>query len=208
LPTQPFDPSAPELSKDIPLMVGSTLNEMFPSERNPALRNVTQAQAEEFLQTRLGPNTKAYIEEFGKVYPGYKPVDLIDTDYAMRPRAIQQASLKAAQHGAPVYMYRFDWQTPVLDGIHKAFHTAEIPFIFNNIALSEHTTGGSKEAYALADKVSQAWINFARTGNPNHPGLPKWPAYTDEKRATMIFDNKSVVRENFDSKLLDIANAK
>jgi para-nitrobenzyl esterase len=204
LPAQPFDPAAPEQSKDIPVLVGSTLNEMLASERNVALRNATQAQAEEHLTKTLGPKTAAYIEEFGKVHPGYKPVDLVDTDFFLRPRAIQQAKLKAAQNGAPVYMYLFAWQSPVLDGIHKAFHCAEIPFVFNNIALTEHTTTGSKEAYALADKVSQAWINFAKTGNPNHKGLPHWPAFTDAKRSTMIFDNQSVVKENHDRKLLEI----
>ena len=79
--------------------------------------------------------------------------------------------------------------------------------MFNNIALTEHTTGGSSEAYALADKVSQAWINFARTGNPNHPGLPNWPAFNDEKRATMILDVNPVVRENHDRKLIEIATS-
>ena len=115
LPTQPFDPAAPALSKDVPLLVGSTLNEMFPSERNPSLRNITQAQAEEYLKKIYGPKTEAFIEEFGKAYPGYKPVDLIDTDVTfIRPRAIQQATLKAAQNAAPVYMYQFAWQSPCI----------------------------------------------------------------------------------------------
>ena len=68
-------------------------------------------------------------------------------------------------------------------------------------------TTGSREAYALADKVSQAWINFARTGNPNHEGLPQWPAFTDENRSTMIFDNECVIKNNHDKKLLEIIAA-
>jgi para-nitrobenzyl esterase len=114
--------------------------------------------------------------------------------------------LKVAQNGAPVYVYLFSWQTPVLDGVQKAFHCAEIPFAFNNIDLTEHTTSGSREAHVLADKISQAWINFARTGNPNHKGLPQWPAFTGENRSTMIFDNTCVVKNNHDKKLLEIVS--
>ena len=65
----------------------------------------------------------------------------------------------------------------------------EIPFVFNNISRCEEMTGGGKVAYALADKMSSAWINFAKTGNPNAKGLPEWPAYTPQNGATMIFDN-------------------
>jgi len=204
IPAHPFDSMAPEISKDIPVLVGSTLNEMVPSQRDASLRNCTMAQAEEFLSKRYGDKTAAFIEAFGNAYPGYKPVDLVDTDVMLRPRVIQQAQLKTAQNGAPVYVYLFSWQTPVLDGVQKAFHCAEIPFAFNNIDLTEHTTSGSREAHVLADKVSQAWINFARTGNPNHGGLPQWPAFTDEDRSTMIFDNTCVVKNNHDKKLLEI----
>jgi len=203
LPAHPFYPTAPEISKDIPLMVGSTITEIFPSLTDQSLRNSTQAQVEEFLKKRYGEKATAYIEEFGKMYPGYTPGDLLDTDINFRANVIRQAQLKTAQNGAPVYVYLFSWQSPVLDGVFKAIHTIEIPFAFNNINLAEHLTGGGPDAHALADKVSQAWINFARTGNPNHAGLPKWPVFTDEKRSTMIFNNECVVKDNHDRKLLE-----
>jgi para-nitrobenzyl esterase len=69
-------------------------------------------------------------------------------------------------------------------------------------------TGGGPEAYALASKMSSAWINFARTGNPNAPGLPNWPAYTPKNGATMIFDNTIILRNHPDQDLLNIALAK
>jgi len=80
----------------------------------------------------------------------------------------------------------------------------DLPFVFNNIARCEEMTGGGKEAYLLADKVSGAWIEFARTGNPNHTGLPNWPTYTTQNGATMIFDNTCQVKEHFDKELLSI----
>jgi len=69
----------------------------------------------------------------------------------------------------------------------------EIPFVFDNVKISERLTGGGAEATALADKVSDAWIAFARTGNPNTPKLPHWPAYDDVDRATMVINNESKV---------------
>ncbi len=65
-------------------------------------------------------------------------------------------------------------------------------------------TGGTKEAHALADKVSRAWINFARFGNPNIKGLPKWETYSTEKGATMFFDNNCAVRYHHDKELLTL----
>jgi para-nitrobenzyl esterase len=202
LPAHPFDPAASELSKDVPVMIGSTINEIFPSLINPSLRNSTQAQVEEYLGKKYGDKAAAYIEEFGRMFPGYKPGDLLD--FNVRKNVIAQARLKAAQNGAPVYVYLFAWQNPLFDGVYKAIHCMEIPFVFNNALHSEEFTGGSPEAIALADRVSQAWINFARTGNPNHAGLPEWPAFTDEKRSTMVFDNECAVKDNYDSKLLEI----
>jgi len=205
IPAHPFYPAASELSKGIPMLIGTTINEIFPSLLDPKLRNATQTQVEENLKSKYGDRTAAFIEEFGKVFPGYKPGDLLD--FNVRTNAVTQATLKAAQNGAPVYVYLFAWQNPLFDGVYKAIHCMEIPFVFNNALHSEKFTGGSPEAIALGDRVSQAWINFARTGNPNHAELPTWPAFTDKKQSTMVFDNKCVVKENYDRKLIEIAGS-
>jgi len=84
----------------------------------------------------------------------------------------------------------------------------ELPFVFDNINRCEEMTGGGKQAYVLADKMSSAWINFAKSGNPNAKGLPEWPVYTTAKGATMIFDNQNVVMNNPDEDLLKIAAPK
>lgn len=204
LPSQPFDPKAPEMSKDIPVMLGSTLHEFLRSAYVPALKNATMETAKTELEKRYGARTEEFLKAFAKAYPGYKPVDLFDVDFTFRPGVVKQAALKAAQQGAPVYMYMFSWESPVLNGIFRSFHCMELPFVFNNVYLARHMTGGTPQAYALADKMSSAWLNFAHTGNPNTDELPEWKPYTPDEGATMFFDNTCEVKYNHDKELLDI----
>ena len=158
-----------------------------------------------------GDKTDAFMQEVKNVYPNStnKPSDYIDIDTRFRSGAIRQANEKSAlAGGAPVYMYHFEWQSPILDGTFKAIHCIDLCFSFNNIARCEEMTGGGKDAYALAAKMSSAWLNFARTGDPNTKGLPKWPAYTAQNGAVMVFDNQSVVKNHPDEKLLQLATTK
>lgn len=207
LPTQPFDPQAPAQSKNIPLMIGTTLHEFTTSTYVPAFRSVTKEKAVEFLQKKYGNRTEEFLKAFEKAYPDYQPIDLIDIDLIFRPSAVEQAKLKATQQGAPVYMYMFAWESPVLDGMFRSTHCMEIPFVFNNVVRHASMTGGGAEAQALGEKMSNAWLNFARTGNPNAEGLPTWEPYTIEKGATMYFNNTSEIKNNHDKELLEIVRA-
>ena len=93
-----------------------------------------------------GDKADAYIAAVKKAYPNdTKPTDLMDVDVMFRPGAVSQAKQKAALNAAPVYMYLFTWQSPVMDGKYKAVHCMEIPFVFNNIARCEQMTGGTKK---------------------------------------------------------------
>ncbi len=207
LPYQVTDPQAVELSKNIPLLVGTTKNEFTPFM--PGQKDQTMEQVKETLQKQYGDKSDAYMAAVKKAYPNSttQPSNYTDIDLRFRQGAIRQANQKATSGTAPVYMYLFAWQSPVNDGIYKAMHCMELAFVFDNISRCEEMTGGGKEAYALADKMSSAWINFAKTGNPNAKGLPHWPAYTPADGATMIFDNQSVVRNHPDQELLSIAAA-
>jgi para-nitrobenzyl esterase len=207
LPYQPDAPQAIELSKNIPLLVGSTKNEFTPFI--PGSRDMTMDAAKASVQKKYGDKADAYLAAVLKAYPGTtKPSDYIDIDNVFRPGAIRQANQKAVPGAAPVYMYLFAWQSPVLDGVFKAMHCMEIPFVFDNIARCEEMTGGGRDAHTLSDKMSSAWSNFARTGNPNAKGLPNWPAYTAENGAVMIFDNKCEVRNFPDKELMSIVTGK
>ena len=84
---------------------------------------------------------------------------------------ITEAERKAEQP-APVYVYYFTWKSPVHDGKLKAFHTLEIPFVLDNVDEAKSMTGSGADRYPLQEKMSGAWAAFARTGNPNHKGLP------------------------------------
>ncbi len=204
LPYQLFSNEAFELAKDIPLLIGTTINE-FAIFRGGMPKGTTDEQAREIIKGAYGDKTDAYIAAVKKAYPDAKMTQMLDFDVMFRPGAVKQANQKSAiAGGAATYMYLFDWQSPVMDGKYKAVHCMEIAFCFDNIQRTKNMTGGTKEAQALADKISQSWINFAKVGDPNHAGLPNWPAYNTKNTATMHFDNKCVVKPQQDKELFEV----
>jgi para-nitrobenzyl esterase len=198
LPSHPFDPAAPLCSATVPLLVGTVLNEFVTGIDNPKLDSLTEDILREFAAKFGDPDR--IIAAFRRANPRARPSDLVSLISAtpLRRNAVRQAELKAAQGAAPAYLYLFAWQTPILDGRPRAFHGSELPFVFDNVDRCENMTGGGPEAHDLAARVSQAWINFAHTGNPNHHNLPKWPAYTAAQAPTMVFDNQCKVENNPD----------
>ena len=206
IPENPADKKFVDAAKDIPLMVGSVLNEWvsMPLLANMAVtqsdnKNVwDDAKVDAMLKEKYGDKSEAVASAFLKAYPYKKKADALYVDTWLRSRAKKVAALKADQKGAPVFTYVFTWETPIMGGYALAYHCSELPFVFNNIALSEMATGGGEKAKALADKMSQAWIDFARTGNPG------WEAYTRENGATMLFDDELVLTHHHDDELIGI----
>lgn len=206
LPTHPFDPAAPALSAAVPLLVGTNLNEGVHGCDNPDVDLLTEEELRKRLAQRFGEKAAPILAAYRREYPRAKPFDLWSVINAapIRNSAAKLAERKAAQGGAPAYQYLFAWQTPMLDGRPRAFHSCEIAFVFDNADLCVNLTGGRSDALALAERVSGAWVSFARKGDPNHSGLPKWSPYTAEHRATMVFDTRCEVRSDPDGEGLTL----
>lgn len=204
LPSQPFSSRAPDQSKEIPVLLGSNLHEFCKSTYVPSLRNITREQAVERISQKYGERVDEFLRALEKAYSNYKPQDLIDIDFLFRSNTVELADFKSAQGGAPVYVYIFTWESPVLDGSLRSLHCMELPFVFDNVQKARHMTGGGAEAQLLAKRMSGAWLSFAHTGDPNTEDLPDWKRYTPEEGATMFFDNTCEVKYNHDKELLDI----
>jgi para-nitrobenzyl esterase len=197
LPAHPWDPSGPAVSADIPLLIGYTqTEETFYDRPTPEKLALDEAGLRQRVTQRIGGDPAAVIAAFREARPKATPWDLwilIATEHPRGTYSRELAERKAEQRGAPVFLYRFDWETPEDGGHMRSPHTVEIPFVFNNIAIAGPLISKSREAHALAEKVSGAWVAFARTGNPNAAGLPMWPAYSRRSRETMLLDNQSRV---------------
>jgi len=202
IPDHPWDPAAPGLSASIPLLIGYARTEETLYDRpTPETLALDEAGLKLRAAKRLGGDPGEVIEVFRKAHPEATPWDLwilIATDHPRGTYSRELAKRKAVQAEAPAFAYRFDWETPEGGGHLRSPHTVEIPFVFNNIKIAGPLISRMPEAHALAGKVSAAWVSFARTGNPNTSGLPKWPAYSTASRDTMLFNNVSRVEQDPD----------
>jgi para-nitrobenzyl esterase len=206
LPTHPFDPGAPALSADVPLITGTNLNESVNGIDKPGINAMTIEDMNRLVRESFGADSEAIIAAYRQDYPKATPFGIYAAISAARWRlpAIAQATRKAALGAAPAYSYIYSWRTPVLDDRPGTFHCAELPFVFDNAELCDHASAGNPDAFVLSKLMSTAWVSFARTGNPNHSGMPHWPAYTAGTRASMFFGAPCEVRNDPEGKGLKI----
>ncbi len=196
LPEAPFTTAAPALGAKIPMIIGNTKDEWgLNYARDQA--DMTEAQLVANLKPVFGERTDSVIAAFRAEFPGLTPAQAIGTilSMPMRNNALEQVAQKRRQGGAAVYSYWFRWETPVLGGMPRAFHCSDLPHCFNNAERCATTTGNTPEARQVSAQMSQAWINFARTGNPSQPGL-SWPPYDPATVPTMVFDTHSRVEND------------
>ncbi len=195
LPADPFDPAAPAQSADIPVIIGTTETEVtfFP---NQILDPIDDAKLHASVKQQLRKASDAQVDQVIAAYRKGRPRDtntdlylIISSDATFRAGVLMEADRKAQQKAA-VYQYYFTWRSPVREGKLRSFHTLEIPFVFDNVDGAQSMTGKGQDRYALADRMAKAWAAFARSGDPNHPGLPKWGTFDTKQRATMVFDNE------------------
>jgi para-nitrobenzyl esterase len=191
----PFDPSAPPESRDVPVIISTTLEDA-------ALRLTNWDLTDSGLTSLLNERYKGKATEILDLYRpvvGKRTPYLIQaqvfTDSQTRVRAIAQAERKAAQGGAPAYMYIWEWATPAFEGKLGAVHGHDVDASFNLYRNGICGTG-QKDGRALAQRFASTWIAFAKTGIPDNEHIPHWPAYDATTRATMIFDaNTRVVND-------------
>jgi para-nitrobenzyl esterase len=198
LPRDPFNPTAPDLSAEVPLLIGTTETEVT-FFANQQLDPIDDAD----LHARIKTDTSAddaTVDELIALYrkgrPGVTNIDLyliFASDNRFRPGVLTTAERKADAGGAPVYMYYFTWRSPVRNGKLKSMHCMEIPFAFAHVDAAQTMTGNGTDRYPLEARISGAWAAFARSGNPNHDGLPNWPAFNTRERATMFLDKQCKV---------------
>lgn len=194
IPRHPFDPTAPEVSADVPIIVSTTLDDAALGLTN---FDLDDAGLKTFVKTVAADRAEQVLSAYRKAYPNASPFLIqarILTDRGWRRAASTLVERKAALHRAPAYYYLFAWPSPGAGGKFGAVHGIDVGLTFHNYG--DEFTGNSPEVRAIADKLASAWVAFAKTGNPNHPGLPEWPAYAPETRPTLIFDKETRVEND------------
>lgn len=197
LPQHPFHPSASAVMPEVPLLIGSNRTEMtLQLAGDQAAFNLDEAGLRSRTADLFGDKAERLTATYRQSVPNATPSELFflmlsDQRYCAPVMTI--AERRASLGKAPVYLYYFTWETPVQGGRLKSPHALEIAFAFDNTERSARFTGGGPRAAALADKMSDAWIAFATTGNPNTPKLPAWTPYDSVKRATMVLNDVSQI---------------
>ncbi len=192
LPTQPADPVMSPLAHDVPVLLGTAHDEATDvAIANPMWLKLTEAQMRAAIAPMVGPaRVDRAIALYRARVPGDTPPQVfasVLTDAMFGHKAIVMATRKAEAGGAPVYAYRIEWKTPVLDGVLRAPHGVELPFVFDTVAVAPELVGTVPQP-GMVRLFQQTFAAFARTGNPAVPGNPAWPPYSAAHRATFIYD--------------------
>jgi len=183
---------APEVSRHVPMLIGSVSEEGNRMSQRPTedewRANLTRAYGESRAAAIVTALKKAYpekkIQTLSYICSGAPGLNGL----TIRNNVVKMAGLKQALGAAPAYTYYFTWQTPILDGLPGAWHTADLQFCFDNTRRCAQGTGDTPEARALAKKMASSWARFAATGNPSIPGLD-WPATDPRTQRTLVWDN-------------------
>lgn len=191
----PFSPDAPGVSADVPIIAGSNKDEttvLFP----PAdAFDLDWAGLRRHLVAALpGRDVDAVITQLRALRPRATPSDLyftVTTELGMGTGARTVANRKAARGGAAAYLYRLEWESKANGGRLRAHHGLDVALVFNNVSAATTVGDGVADAQRVADAMSAAWLRFARTGNPNGPGLAYWPPFDAQGEQTMVFNTIS-----------------
>ncbi|MGH6971225.1 MAG: carboxylesterase/lipase family protein, partial [Caulobacteraceae bacterium] len=201
--SHPWDPEAPAISAAVPMMIGTCRTELSNQvgSADESTFTLGAADMKERLKRYLPEEDIAKIVDvFQRESPDASPSELffkITTARGYWRDSVIQTERKAAQNAAPVWSYRLMWRTPVEGGRRITPHSLDLPFVFDNVSKARDMVGEtSPETDALARQMSEAWLAFARTGDPNHPAIPQWRPYHLQSRTVMLFDTLSTAAED------------
>ncbi len=203
LPRAPWRPAAPDSSADVPLVILSTRTEttLLAGGRNPRLFDLEFADIARPLRRWLGDvDPEPIVAAFRDLHPAASASEiffLITSDLYSRVPGWEMADLKSDQGGAPVWMCELHHDSPVQGGRWGAPHTMDIPLVFDNVDRVTSFAKDTPEMRQVAAQMSDAWIAFARSGDPNHPGIPEWPPYRRDEPVTMLFEPASRVERSW-----------
>jgi para-nitrobenzyl esterase len=195
IPQKMFTPVATPLSADIPVIIGHNKDEgTFFRQSDAELYSLDDTGLRSRVAAMVGEDAAdRVVSVYRRVYSSASPSQLliqIATDTSMGIPSTSLAERKAVLQRAPVYMFRFDWPSPCFDGKFGATHGLEIPFVTDNVSGLQVMTHDLSDAHLLAGKMTDSWINFAATGDPNTKGIPKWMPYSGAERTVMLFNNE------------------
>jgi len=194
IPRHPFEPDAAPLNADVPVLIGTNKDEstLF-LLGHPRFGDFTDDDVMKQAKAAAGDRADALLAALRRAYPDYSPTHIgaaAQTVGNMWINSVRLAERKATQGSAPVYMYMLTWETPVSRGRLKSPHAVEIPLVFDNVEKARNFVGRGDDPQVVADQMSDAWLAFARTGDPG------WPAYDASRRATMMFNVESGVQDD------------
>jgi para-nitrobenzyl esterase len=192
----PFIPNAPRRTASVPMMVGTTRTELSNQlGRDPAIYAIDQAQLKERLASYYPPeDVNEAIAVFRAAEPDASATELFFRMTSWKSyirNATIMAEKRAELNGAvnPTWMYQVTWNSPAEGGRRYAQHTIDLPFMFDNVDRSASLTGPeTTETRYMTEAMAEAWLAFARNGDPNHPGIPHWPTYDTGTREVMQFE--------------------
>lgn len=194
IPRHPFHPDAAPLNADVPVLIGTNKDEatlfLF---SHPRFRDFDDEDVMRQARAAAGDKAGALVEALRRAYPDYSPTHLAaaaQTVGNMWINSVRLAERKAAQGSAKAFMYMLTWETPVARGMLRCPHAVEIPLVFDNVEKARNFVGRGDEPQAVADQMSEAWLRFARTGDPG------WPAYDPARRTTKVFDLESRLEDD------------
>ena len=191
VPAHPMDPTASPLARDVPAMIGSCRDDMkMMMLAQPWFGTLDEAGLASIASANFADLAPEMLRCYRELLPDATPTDIASafvTDRVMWAGSIRWAERKAAGGPAPVFLYRWDYETPALGGVLGATHGGDIPFAFNIFDLTP-MAGDRPENADIGASVSEAWVRFAHDGDPNHGGLPRWEPYSVGDRATVVMD--------------------